>query len=85
MKAQFVELCRIGPSIGCHPDPDKSSIITYLYNLDIATSLFQENGFNITTGIRYIGGFIGSEEDANNYIWVKVEQWVNSVGVFSHI
>ena len=54
------------------------------YNVYISTPIFQQEVLKITTGIRYLGGFLGSEEDETNYIGIKVENWVKSVEPFSH-
>ena len=69
MKAWFADLYQLGPYRGHHTNPEKIFFVTSTDNLDIETSLFQGEGFKITTGIIYRGGFLGSEEEATNYIW----------------
>ena len=66
MKALFADFCVLGNSIGCHINPEEIFIVTSSNSVYIATSLFQEEGFKITTVILCSGGFLGSVEDANN-------------------
>jgi hypothetical protein len=63
IKQQFAKLQEIGPHYGYYPEPTKSILIVSQNNLAAATAAFKDSEFTITTGNRYLGGFIG-EKDA---------------------
>ena len=85
IKAWFVELIRIGPSLRYHPDLEKSLLVTSEANLNLATTFFSEEGFKIKIGLRYLGGYIGADKDAQVYLKDKVDSWVQSVKLFSKV
>ena len=61
IQAWFAELYQLGTYLGLNADPEKSFIIASSENLDIATSLFKEEGSKINTVMIYLGGFICSK------------------------
>ena len=69
----FKDLAKIGPDFGYFPEPSKSVLIVRYPNLLAALVFFNDQcrrGFQITTGHRYIGIFIGEVK--------KRDEWISS-------
>ena len=47
--------------------------------VEIAKEKFKDLKLNIVTGYRFLGGFIGNEDDVNKWLNQKVDVWVKSV------
>jgi hypothetical protein len=74
----FLAIQRIGPSFGYYLNPAKCVIITNQGNRYQADRLFTKYGFdagNITTGHRFLGGFIGTIPGQQEYLDSKVSHW----------
>jgi hypothetical protein len=65
IKRYFLKLQEKGPRRGYFPEPSKSILVVQEHNLDKAKREFSNFGFQIVTGMRYLGGFIG-EADLQN-------------------
>ena len=73
IEAFFKDLAKIGPDFGYFPEPSKSVLIVRSPNLLAVQVFFNEQhcrGFLITTGHRYLGGFIGELN--------KRDEWLSS-------
>ena len=65
IEAFFKDLVKIGPDFGYFPEPSKSILIDRSRNIESGRLFFNEQrrrGFQITTGHRYLGGFISEME-----------------------
>ena len=47
--------------------------------LEEANFLFSKKSIKIVTGSKYVGGYVGSEQDLDEWLSEKVVKWVNSV------
>jgi hypothetical protein len=79
IRAMFEELQRIGPAYGYFPEPTKSILVVPPAMVDLATEYFHDHHFKITTGSRYLGGFIGSKGSCEEYVKGKVLSWETSI------
>ena len=79
IKAMFEELQKIGPAFGYFPEPTKSILVVPPAMVERATEYFRDHHFKITTGSRYLGGFIGSRSSCEEYVRKKVMSWETSV------
>ena len=75
LKVWFQKLCELGPDYGYHPEPKKTVLFV--------RALFGELGVKIVRGHRFLGGFIGEEEDVHSFILEKVKTWTSGVGVLA--
>jgi hypothetical protein len=57
----FRRLEEVGPNYGYFPEPSKSILVVRQHNLEAAQKAFPDFGFKVTTGSRYLGGFIGED------------------------
>jgi hypothetical protein len=65
----FRRLEEIGPTYGYFPEPSKSILVVRQPNLEAAQIAFPDFGFKVTTGSRYLGGFIGA--DSALWDWIR--------------
>jgi len=74
IEAFFKDLVKIGPDFGYFPEPSKSILLIVRSRNLLAARVFfnaqRRRGFQITTGHRYLGGFIGEVE--------KRDEWLSS-------
>ena len=84
--AKFSEICRIfsrlveiGPNFGYYLEPSKSILVVPQHNLEAAQATFADMNFKITTGSRYLGGFIGEDSALREWIQGKTETWAEAV------
>jgi hypothetical protein len=75
----FLRLQEIGPAYGYFPEPTKSILIARAHNQHTAKSTFQDLQFKVTTGSRYLGGYIGSQADRELWVREKVTFWSSAV------
>ena len=68
-----------GPKYGYFPEPEKSYLVVHPDFVEIAKEKFKDFKLNIVTGYRFLGGFIGNEDDVNKWLNQKVDVWVKSV------
>ncbi len=57
----FSKLREIAPNFGYYPEPTKSILVVPQHNLEAARVTFPDFNFSVTTGSRYLGGFIGED------------------------
>ena len=77
----FEELMRIGPTIGYFPEPTKSILIVRSDTLPQARSFLQSRnlGFELKTGDRFLGGFLGETSTRDQWLKNKISDWVFGV------
>ena len=68
-----------GPKYGYFPEPEKSYLVVHPDFVDIAKEKFADFKMNIVTSHRFLGGFIGNDDDVSSWISKKVDVWVNSI------
>ena len=79
IRAMFEELQKIGPAYGYFPEPTKSILVVPPAMVELAKEYFHDHEFKITTGSRYLGGFIGSRSSCEEYVKGKVLSWETSI------
>jgi hypothetical protein len=75
----LVCLLEIGPDYGYHPEPSKSIAIVARHNLDRAKIYCADLAFKVQNGIRYLGGFVGEDEDRDEWLELKIATWFNII------
>ena len=75
----FSKLEEIGPNYGYYPEPSKSILVVRQHNLEAAKRAFPDFGFKVTTGSRYLGGFIGEDAALKEWLAEKTEIWEEAV------
>ena len=79
----FALLCSRGPAFGYFPEPTKSYVVVNKRWKNEATAIFGDLGVQVVTGHRFLGGFIGSHDEQEEYVLSKVRKWVGHVNVFA--
>jgi hypothetical protein len=79
LRAFMERLQEIGPAYGYHPEPTKSILVVRAHNLVSARSEFKDLGFQVTTGSRYLGGYVGSSHEQELWVQEKVSLWTSAV------
>ena len=75
-----------GPSFVYHPKASKSWLVVKADEFDEAVAVFAGTGINITKeGRKYLGGFVGTNESANEYVTELRDNWISQLEVFSEI
>ena len=59
----------IGPVHGYFPELTKSILVMFPQNLPRAEAFFRRYRLQIVTGCRYLGGFVGSKEAQDFWMW----------------
>ena len=73
----FDLLCSRGPNFGYHPEPTNSFVVVNeRWRSEVAT-IFGDLGIQVVTGHRFLGGFLGSRSDRDEYVMSKVRKWWN--------
>jgi hypothetical protein len=85
LREYFVKLSESGPPRGYFPEPTKSILIVAEHNVETAKAQFQDLGFQVVTGSRYLGGFIGSRESELEWVREKVEEWTAGVKALAKV
>jgi hypothetical protein len=65
----FNRLVELGPKYGYFPEPSKSILAVQKHSKEAAKAYFEDLGFTIIIGARYLGGFVGKQIDQT--VWVK--------------
>ena len=77
-------LCRLGPFIGYHVNPTKTSPTVKDHELGKAVRIFAGTGIKITLdGRRHFGGVIGTNDNKNKYIDEKIDKWCKIIEVLA--
>ena len=64
---------------GYFPEPTKSVLVVKPTVIKRAKARFDHLGFQVTTGTRYLGGFIGTATDDASHIRAKVGEWATGI------
>ena len=80
LKLWMEALIQLGPMFGYFPEPAKSVIVVDGAHISAAKHIFESTGVQVSTGHRYLGSFIGSEEDRQQYLRKQVKNFADSVG-----
>jgi hypothetical protein len=70
---------RTWPWYGYHPESSKSIVVVGRNNLERAHVYFADFTFKVQTGNRYLGGFVGEDEERDEWLESKISTWVNSI------
>ncbi|KAL7549341.1 hypothetical protein ACHAWF_012611, partial [Thalassiosira exigua] len=84
----MVELMRVGPMFGYHPEPDKSWVICPLGSEGAARAAFEAEGLGsvkYSRRWRYVGGFVGSKGMRDRWVEPKVEEWVKGIEALAKV
>jgi hypothetical protein len=81
----MVRLVELGPAFGYYPEPLKSILVVKEVNKAAATEYFADLGFTVVTGHRYLGGFLGANEDLQAWLKDKASTWEHAVGELAGI
>ena len=77
---------KFGPALGYFPKPCKSLLIVKESKFDRAEEIFRDSGVNINTeGRKYLGGYVGKEEGALNYVESLMEEWMDQLRKLTQI
>ena len=79
IRAQFERLQQIGPNYGYFPESSKSILVVASHNFEQAKVVFADLNFQVVTGSRYLGSFIGETMERDSWIANKVDDWVHSI------
>jgi len=77
----FNLLCSCGPSFSYYPEPTKSFVVVNEQWTGEAAAIFGDLGVQVVTRHRFLGGFIGSSSERDEYVISKVCRWVKHVDV----
>ena len=78
-------LQRLGPSRGYYPEPTKSIFVCRQADRRKAKELLEDFEFIHRDGVRYIGGFIGTEEARNEWLAPQIEAWEAGVKTLARV
>ena len=79
IQAVFEQLQQLGPNYGYFPESSKSILIVSPQNVEQAKAEFANLQFQVETGARYLGSFIGETTERDGWISSKVDTWVHSI------
>uniref|UniRef100_A0A1X7V433 Reverse transcriptase domain-containing protein n=1 Tax=Amphimedon queenslandica TaxID=400682 RepID=A0A1X7V433_AMPQE len=85
IRVWFENLLRIGPEYGYFPEPSKSFFVVHASMISEAHSFFKDLGVKISTSCRYLGGMIGCDTGINDFISLRVKEWVHHLELLSNI
>ena len=74
-----------GPVRGYFPEPTKSILTIKPAMVEQAKARFDNLRFEVVTGTRYMGGFIGTTADESSHIRKKVNKWSTGINCFSSV
>lgn len=64
-----------GPSYRYFPEPSKSILLVHPMHREKAENVFRERKFKVRSGHRYLGGFVGEQDDELAYYGDKIAEW----------
>jgi hypothetical protein len=83
LKSWLIELMQHGPDYGYFPEPSKSYLVARKEFEKVAKDIFQDPGVTVVSGRRLLGGFIGSEDDKQEYVADRVASWSHYVKILA--
>ena len=72
MKEWFSKLLEKGLSFGYFPEPSKSVLIIDRKFKVEAETMFSDVGIKVVSGHRFLGGFIGEDDECELYVKQKI-------------
>ena len=81
----FNRLLSDDPAYGYFPEPSKTVLVVRSSDLQKANDLFHDFGINVVTGSRFLGGFVGEQSLAADFVSDKVKMWCNCIQQFSDV
>ena len=76
----FLKLLHVwGPPRGYFPEPTRSILVVKSESVERSTALFHPLGFQVKTGARYLGGYIGYHNKQTSYFQQEVKEWTLGV------
>ena len=85
LKEWWEKLGVLGPTHGYFPQGRKSYLVVHPNDKPEAKRIFAGTGIKIVTGQRYLGGFIGQEDDELQFMNKKVNDLVETVKKLSSV
>jgi hypothetical protein len=85
IRQYFLWLQEISSSYGYFPEPDKSILIVKDHNNEQAKAYFEDLGFKVVRGSRYLGGFLGKASAQQTWVVKQTEKWADAVGELSMV
>ncbi len=80
LRQWWIRLCEQGPLFGYHPNASKSWLVVKPALLTRAQELFSDLGVQVTsTGRRYLGGAIGTDDFVRSYLSTCITKWVADI------
>ena len=79
IKSWLETLMNEGPKFGYYPEPTKSFLVVKESSRKKAEYLFKHLNINIVTSHRFLGGIIGNEDEKNEYIKSKIDDWTDCI------
>jgi hypothetical protein len=92
MREWFDELVEVGPSYGYFPKPIKCILVVKPGKLEQAKKIFKGTGVQVQTkgskdsgveinceGTRHLGAAVGNSDFKENYVKLKVSNWIDAV------
>ena len=82
-----LEVARIGPSVGYHPEPDKMWGICPRRDEEAIRAQFDAKGvpIKLCRGKKIVGGYVGSEAMKERWLKPKVAAWVKGVDALTMV
>lgn len=74
-----------GPEYGYYPQGSKSFLVVNPADKEEAEQTFRGSGISVVTGQRFLGGFVGQEEEKRAYVAKKLDGWVKKVKQLSAV
>ena len=75
----FDKLIQLGPAYGYFAEPIKSVVVVAPQDEDVAKDCLKDLGITVSSGHRFLGGVIGTQEYCRNFMKQKVEYWMECV------
>ena len=73
------------PGFDYYPEPIKSFIVVNERWRHEANAVFGDLGIQVATGHRFLGSFIGSHREREEYVMSKVCRWVGHINVLAEV
>ena len=81
----FDKLLIGGPAYGYFPEPSKTVLVVGSSDLERASGLFHDIGISVVTGSRFLGGFVGEQSLAADFVSNKVRVWCECIQSLSDV
>ena len=79
----LIYFAHVVPVLAIIPEPIKSFVVVNERWRSEAITIFGDLGIQVVTGHRFLGGFLGSRSERDEYVMSKVHKWVEHVDVLA--